>query len=143
IPRILLAANGVDPDTDFASTVEAGSHNNVITQVYNGECDAGATFADARSSVAEDLPDVNEVVAVLATTSDIPNDSVAFTSDFPEETREEIVQALLDIAASEEGQEALNTLYSIEGLEVQDDSFYDIFRADLSQAGINIEELAE
>ena len=29
IPRIMLAANGIDPDTDFAKTVEAGSHNNV------------------------------------------------------------------------------------------------------------------
>jgi phosphonate transport system substrate-binding protein len=143
IPRIMLAAAGIDPDADFAETIEAGSHNNVITQVYNGDCDAGATFADARSSVAEDLPDVNEVVAVLATTSDIPNDSVAFIADFPEETREEIVQALLDISASEEGQAALNTLYSIEGLEAQGDSFYDTFRADLSQAGIDIEELAE
>ncbi len=31
IPRIMLEANGIDPDTDFAKTVEAGSHNNVIT----------------------------------------------------------------------------------------------------------------
>ena len=29
IPRIMLAANGIDPDTDFSKTVEAGSHNNV------------------------------------------------------------------------------------------------------------------
>jgi phosphonate transport system substrate-binding protein len=56
--------------------------------------------------------------------------------------REQIVQALLDISSTEEGQEALNTLYSIEGLEKTDDSFYDAFRADLSRAGIDIEELA-
>src|SRR5512135_2350072 len=28
IPRIILKANGVDPDTDFKNTVNAGSHNN-------------------------------------------------------------------------------------------------------------------
>ena len=83
IPRIMLAANGVDPDADFSQTVEAGSHDNVITQVYNGDCDAGATFADARSNVEENFPDVTEKVIVLATTSDIPNDSVSFTKDFP------------------------------------------------------------
>jgi phosphonate transport system substrate-binding protein len=143
IPRIMLAANGIDPDAAFSQTIEAGSHNNVITQVYNGDCDAGATFVDARSSVEEDLPDVNEKVVVLATTSDIPNDSVAFIAEFPEETRQQIVTALLAIAASEEGQAALNTLYSIDNLQAADDSFYDAFRADLSRAGIDIEELAQ
>lgn len=142
IPRITLAAEGLDPDTDFAETLEAGSHDNVIIQVYNGECDAGATFVDARTNVEEDFPDVNERVEVLLTTSDIPNDSVSFIPEFPEDMRQEIVDALLDIASTEEGQEALNTLYSIEGLQEADDSFYDEFRLDLSRAGIDIEELA-
>ncbi|RME80403.1 MAG: phosphate/phosphite/phosphonate ABC transporter substrate-binding protein [Caldilineae bacterium] len=143
VPRIMLKANGIDPDKDFANQIEAGSHNNVITQVYNGECDVGATYADARSSVEDDLPDVKEKVVVLATTADIPNDNVSFTKDFPPDLREKIVNALLDIAASEEGKAALNNLYSIAGLERADDSFYDGFRADLSKAGINIEELAK
>lgn len=143
IPRIMLQAEGINPDEDFAETLEAGSHNNVIIQVYNGECDAGATFADARSSVEEDFPDVTERVQVLAVTSDIPNDSVSFIADFPEDMRQEIVDALLEIAGTEEGQEALNTLYSIENLQEADDSFYDAFRADLSRAGIDIEELAQ
>jgi phosphonate transport system substrate-binding protein len=143
IPRIMLAANGIDPDNDFAETIEAGSHNNVIIQVYNGECDAGASYVDARSAVEEEFPDVNEKVLVLATTTDIPNDSVSFIADFPAEMRQQIVDALLDIASTPEGQEALNNLYSIEGLEEADDSFYDPFRADLSRAGIDIEELAE
>ena len=143
VPRILLQANGIDPDKDFAKTIEAGSHNNVVTQVYNGECDAGATYVDARSSVEKDLPDVKEKVVVLATTSDIPNDNVSFIKDFPTDMRDQIVNALLEISESEEGKQALNELYSIEGLKPADDSFYDGFRAMLSKAGINIEELAK
>ncbi len=143
IPRIMLAAEGIDPDTAFSQTIEAGSHNNVVTQVYNGDCDAGATFADARTGIEEEFPDVLEQVVVLATTSDIPNDSVSFVQDFPEEMRTEIVAALLEISASPEGQEALNTLYNIEALVESNDSFYDTFRADLSRAGLNIEELAQ
>jgi phosphonate transport system substrate-binding protein len=143
IPRIMLAANGIDPDADFAQSVEAGSHNNVITQVYNGECDVGASYADARDSVEEDLPDVKDVVAVLATTTEIPNDSVSFTKDFPAEERAQIIEALLAYAATEEGKEALNLLYNIEALQEADDTFYDGFRADLSRAGIDIEELAK
>ena len=143
IPRIMLAANGIDPDTDFSKTVEAGSHNNVVIQVYNGDCDAGATFVDARSSVEADFPDVMEKVVILATTTDIPNDNVSFTKDFPADMRDQIVTALLDIAGTDDGKAALGTLYSIEGLQKADDSFYDGFRADLSKAGINIEDLVK
>jgi len=143
IPRIMLKANGIDPETDFAQTIEAGSHNNVITQVYNGDCDAGASYDDARSSVEEDLPDVKEQVVILATTTDIPNDSVSFIKDFPKEKREDIVNALLEIAGTEEGKQMLNDLYSIAGLQKAEDSFYDAFRADLSKAGMDIEELAQ
>jgi phosphonate transport system substrate-binding protein len=143
IPRIMLAANGIDPDTDFANTVEAGSHNNVVTAVYNGDCDVGATYSDARSSIAEDFPDVNDVVIVLATTTEIPNDTVAFTKDFPADMREKIVNALVEISATAEGQAALENLYSIEALVPADDSFFDAFRADLSKAGIDIESLAK
>jgi phosphonate transport system substrate-binding protein len=143
IPRIMLAANGIDPDKDFSKTVEAGSHNNVVIQVYNGDCDAGATFVDARTAVEADFPDVMEKVVILATTTDIPNDNVSFTKDFPADMRDQIVTALLDIASTEDGKAALGTLYSIEGLQKADDSFYDGFRADLSKAGINIEELVK
>jgi phosphonate transport system substrate-binding protein len=143
IPRIMLQANGIDPDNDFAQTVEAGSHDNVILAVYNGDCDAGASYDDARSTKEDDFPDVMEVVSILATTTDIPNDSVSFISDFPEEMRTQIVDALLAYSATDEGKEALNTLYNIEALQPADDSFYDGFRADLSKAGLDIESLAE
>ena len=143
VPRIMLKANGIDPDKDFAKTIEAGSHNNVVTQVYNGDCDAGATYVDARSSVEKDIPDVKEKVIAIATTAEIPNDNVSFIKDFPAEQRKQIVDALLEISNSEEGKKALNELYSIEGLEPADDSFYDGFRAELSKAGLNIEELAK
>ena len=143
IPRIMLAAEGINPDTDFSQTIEAGSHNNVVTQVYNGDCDAGATFSDARTNIEEEFPDVLDQVVVLATTSDIPNDSVSFIKEFPADMRTTVAAALLDIAASPEGQEALNTLYNIESLVESSDSFYDVFRADLSRAGIDIESLTQ
>ena len=143
IPRIMLKAEGIDPDTDFANQIEAGSHNNAITQVYNGDCDVSTTYADARSSVEKDLPDVKDKVVVLAVTSDIPNDSVSFYKDFPADKRQKIEAALLAFAATEEGKEILNNLYSISGLQASSDGFYDAFRSDLSRAGMDIEDLAK
>jgi phosphonate transport system substrate-binding protein len=143
IPRIMLAANGIDPDNDFSKTIETGSHNNSVQAVYEGECDVGVSYADARSSIEETHPDVKDVVAVLATTTEIPNDSVSFAKDLDPEVRTQIVNALLEISATEEGVEALNNLYSIDALVAAEDSFYDGFRADLSKAGMDVESLVE
>jgi len=143
IPRVELQAAGVNPDTDFAKTVEAGSHNNVVIAVYNGECDGGATYVDARSSVEKDLADVKTKVVVIAESPPIPNDGVSFAPDMPPAMVDQVVNALLEIAQTDAGQEALNTVYSISGLEAIDDSFYDAFRAQLDAAGVNIEDLAK
>lgn len=142
IPRVLLQANGIDPEA-FAEQVEAGSHNNVIIAVYNEECDIGASFVDARTSVEEEYPDVMDKVNVVAESPPIPNDNVSVIPEMPEDMKQNITDALLDIASTEEGQEALNQVYSIEGLEEVDDSFYDEFRAQLNAAGVSVEELAE
>jgi phosphonate transport system substrate-binding protein len=142
IPSITMAAAGLDIETDI-EVVDVGSHNNVVTAVYNGECDAGASFVDARSSVEDDLPDVKEKVVVIQESPDIPNDTVSFAADVPADVRANVVNALLDIAATEEGQAALEQVYEIAGLQPTDDSFYDGFRADLDAAGINIEDLAQ
>ena len=82
-------------------------------------------------------------VAVLATTTEIPNDSVSFIKGMDAEVRAKVEAALLEIAGTEEGAALLNTLYNIGGLEAADDSFYDEFRADLSKAGLDIESLAQ
>lgn len=143
IPRMMLKANGIDPDKDFKKTVEAGSHNSVVMAVYKGECDAGATYIDARNNIQKDYPDVKAKVAVLAVTPDIPNDNVAFTKNFPKELRDKVTKALLEIAASDEGKAAMKTAYQIAGLERCDDSFYDGFRVQLAKAGMKIEELVK
>ena len=137
VPRITLQASGIDPDADLEA-VYVYSHQNVISQVYNGECDVGATYADARSSIAGNSPNVEQVVVVLATTADIPYDSISFGQDVPEEMRDQIIEALLEIAATEEGRAALEEFYSITGLQGASDSIYDGFRAELSQAGMDL-----
>ncbi|MBA3530905.1 MAG: phosphate/phosphite/phosphonate ABC transporter substrate-binding protein [Ardenticatenales bacterium] len=141
IPRVMLAAAGVD--VDALETQDSGSHPNVITAVYNGDCDAGASFVDARTAIAEEFPDVNDKVKVVAVSPEIPNDSVSFAPDLPAEAREQIVAALLEIAQEEEGMAALAAVYEVDGFQEIDDSFYDGFRTELDAAGIDIEELAK
>ncbi len=143
IPSLDLAAAGVDPDMGLAEVVDAGSHDAVVSAVYNGDCDAGATYVDARGTIEEDNPDVKEVVSVIHTSVDIPTDGVQFAPAVPEDVRTQIVDALLKIAETEEGQEALDTAYSWTGLEEHGDEFYDPFRQLLDAAGVDVEELQE
>jgi phosphonate transport system substrate-binding protein len=143
IPMLTMRAAGVNTDTDLREIVDAGSHDSVVAAVYNGDVDAGASYVDARSRIEEDYPDVMEKVVVIALTEDIPNDGVQFSPVVPQEMRDKIVAALLEIAQTEEGKDALKTAYQWSGLEEHDDTFYDPFRQVLQAAGMSIAELQE
>jgi phosphonate transport system substrate-binding protein len=140
IPSMTLKAAGIDPDTDLGQVVDAGSHDAAVAGVYNGDCDVGTSYVDARGTIEEDYPDVMDVIKVIEISADIPNDGVQFVPGFDSDLRAQIVAALLAIAETEAGQEALDTAYSWNALEVQDDTFYDPFRQMLDAAGISPDE---
>ncbi len=137
VPRIVMAANGVNPDKDLGATTNAGSHNNVAIAVYKGDCDAGATFVDARSSVQKDFPDIMDKTSVLIVSPNIPNDTVSYVKDFDPAMKALIDNALIDASFDPAGKKALNTIYQIGGFVQHDDSFYNDFRAYLAKAGID------
>lgn len=141
VPMLTMRAAGINPEVDLGEIVDVGSHNAVVISIYNGEYDAGATYADARPGVQEDYPDVIEKVIVIEVTVDIPNDGVQFHPSVPQHLREKIVQGLLAIAETEEGKEAMNIIYGWTGLVEHDDAFYDPFREVLEASGLSIEEL--
>jgi len=123
IPSITLKAAGVDPDTDLGQVVDAGS-----------------SYVDARSRIEEDYPDVMDVIQVLEISANIPNDGVQFATGFDAEMQTQIVDALLAIAETEAGVEALDVAYQWTALEKHDDSFYDPFRQVLDAAGVSAED---
>jgi phosphonate transport system substrate-binding protein len=141
IPSITMQAEGLDPEADLAEIIDAGGHDAVVIAVLNGDCDAGATFVDARTNVEEDFPTVMDDIAVIAESVPIPNDTISFQPDVPAEIRDQIVGVFLNLTTTDEGLEVLNTVYSWSGMQEVDDSFYDGFRQQLEAAGVNIEEL--
>jgi len=143
IPMLTMRAAGVNPETDLREIVDAGSHDSVVAAVYNGDIDAGATYVDARSRIEDDHPDVMEKVVVIEVTTDIPNDGVQFSPVVPQEMRDKIVAALLEIVQTDEGKDALKTAYQWSGLKEYDDTFYDPFRQVLQASGMSIAELQE
>jgi phosphonate transport system substrate-binding protein len=126
--------------------VKAGAwvqgHPTVVKSIYlspKGEiCDFGATYAPT-PDISKDFPDVNEkIIIVFMTPPVIPNDNVSFSAGVPADIRQKIVDALLEMAGTDEGKALLkNGGYDIQGLKVVDDTFYDEFRVYLEASGVD------
>ena len=140
IPMLTMRAAGIDTENDL-DVVDVGGHTGVVSAVYNGDVDAGATYVDARANIEGDHPDVMDRVKVIALTADIPNDGVQFQPSVPLEIKNAIVNALLEIVATEEGAEALGRAYQWNELVKRTDAFYDPFRQVLQAAGVSVSDL--
>ena len=119
--------------------MDAGSHDAAVSGVYNGDCDAGSSYVDARSNLVEDYPDVMDVIKVIEVSVDIPNDGVQFQTSVSQELRDQIVDVLLHIHETDEGLAAIDAAYEWTELVAKDDTFYDPFRQVLDAAGVDPE----
>ncbi|HOJ00520.1 MAG TPA: phosphate/phosphite/phosphonate ABC transporter substrate-binding protein [Anaerolineaceae bacterium] len=142
IPSIQLKAAGIDPETDLAGIVDAGSHDAVAAAVYNGDCDFGTTYVDARSTVEETYPDIMDATKVIQITAEIPNDGFQFHPDFPADIRATLIAEFLHLFETEEGAAAMDEAYQYTGMEEHGDEFYDAFRQILDAAGMDYAELS-
>jgi len=141
VPRIILKANGIDPETDFKATQNAGSHNNVAIAVYKGDCDAGVTYidvlTDAAANLKEKYPDITDKVSIFAVTDRIPNDGVQFVKTLDPKLQAVIADGLLAMAKDPGGNAVLRGLYSINEFQKIDKTFYSDFAAVLKKAGVD------
>ena len=140
VPRIILKANGIDPDTDFAATQNAGSHDNVAIAVYKGDCDAGVTYIDVLTDTTANLkatyPDITDKVKVFAVTDRIPNDGMQVIKSMDPKLVALIAEGMLAMAADPGGKAVLKSLYNYDSLVQVQPNEYDTFLAVLEKAGM-------
>jgi len=141
VPRIILKANGVDPDADFKATQNAGSHNNVAIAVYKGDCDAGVTFinvlTDTAANLAATYPDIATKVTVFADTDRIPNDGMQFIKSLDPKLQAVIVEGMLAMAQDPGGKAVLKSLYNYDSFQQVKPDFYNDFAKVLKAAGVD------
>ena len=128
IPSLGLLNAGIDPLDDIESLF-AGGHDSSVQAVYDGDAEVGVSFNDARGQLIETVPDVGEQVVVWGWSDPIPNDGFAVAGDLPQDLKDAIMQAFIDIAATEDGAALLQELYEIDGLVPVPEGSYDIIRA--------------
>lgn len=127
VPALQLSEAGIDPVDGIEGTF-AGGHDNSVLAVYNGDAEVGVSYNDARADVVDQAEDVGQEVVVFGWSSPIPNDGFAVNGDLPDDLREAIVDAFIDITESEEGVELLQELYNIDDLIRVDSGAYDVIR---------------
>ncbi len=127
VPALQLIETGIDPFDDV-EPIFAGGHDNAVITVYEGDADIGLSYNDAREDVVDQFGDVGEEVVVFGWSDPIPNDGFAVRGGLPEDLKEAITDAFLDIASTDEGVELLQELYTIDGLVTVDSADFDVMR---------------
>ena len=144
--KLLKESNAVPSNTTFAQ-----KHDNVVTMVYQGQVDAGATYyspaskdgviRDARARVKTQFPDVEEKVKIIEITEKIPNDPFVFRKDLPKEIVTKFITAVKKYLSTVEGKKIFKTIYSVEGLIDATDKDYDGLRAMIKSIDLDTENL--
>lgn len=141
VPRLMLAAVGIDPQTDLGQETEVLGHEDGVRLVHNGDCEVGATFSDARKLVERELPDVYDRVLVIAESPPIPSVSVSFARDVPDDVRQGLIDAFQAIVQTDEGMDTVMMAHGWEGVELHDDSIFEPLRDLLRAAGAEVDSL--
>ncbi|MCK4901157.1 MAG: phosphate/phosphite/phosphonate ABC transporter substrate-binding protein, partial [Anaerolineales bacterium] len=100
---------------------------------------------DARASIRKELPDVVQVVKIIGLSPDIPNDTMSFSPEFPDELKQLIMDAMIVYVNSEACLETFCTenFYDwTDAAPIFDESF-DLIRAMMEQQGITLENIGE
>ncbi len=150
LPSALLAKMGIKP----SETVFGMKHDNVITMVYQGQVDVGATYwapqdpktgkiLDARMRVQTQFPDVAKKVKIIGLTDPIPNDPIVFRKGLDPEMREKIINAILKFLETPKGAKAMYEIYDIVGLVRTTDKDYDVLRNMLKELNISVSGLVK
>jgi phosphonate transport system substrate-binding protein len=146
-PSALLKDKGIEPKDHLF----AGGHPQAILAVYSGRADVACSYwspadstgmpMDAREKLYSTHNDVFTKVRIVDYTDWIPNDTVTFRRNLPEELEQEVVKALYDFAQSAAGQATLKTLYDVDGLEHASDADYDVVRSALKAMNMDPAEM--
>ena len=126
-----------DPKTFFSSTVFAGGHDKAVLALYRGEVDGAASFIDART-LAGMPADIMAKTTRIATAGPIPNDGIAIRKGFPADLQAQVAKALIDYCASDAGAVQCKSLFSWDGLQPVEKSFYDPVKDAAKIAGIDV-----
>ncbi|GAC1540814.1 MAG: hypothetical protein NVS3B10_05470 [Polyangiales bacterium] len=140
-PRLLFAANGVDPAKAFRQESFVQSHAEVVRHIVEGSADIGATFASlgadgrvVRGGWTDPDGSNARPVRVLATFGPIPNDAMAASTGLSPEITEALRRAAIGSTQTAPLKAALRHLFGAESLAPVAEDVYAELRGLVSRA---------
>ncbi|WP_096189496.1 phosphate/phosphite/phosphonate ABC transporter substrate-binding protein [Evansella halocellulosilytica] len=121
----------ITEDEFFGDLLEAGSHDNALITVLEGNADVATTFEDAREIIEDDYPEVfdeQDGLVVLGHTEPIPNDTISVIKELPSDFVDQIRNAFLAFNDDEEMINIMQEVYRWDGIAEAEDNEYDIVR---------------
>jgi phosphonate transport system substrate-binding protein len=146
LPMKSLKERGIKP----GETVFAMKHDSVVSMIYQGQVDAGATFysppsdlgmEDARRLVITQYPDVEKKIIIVELSDPIPNDPIIFRKEMKEEMKTKLTDAFLSFIETPEGKLSFKEIYAVDALKKATDKDYDAVRAMLTSLGTSADDL--
>ena len=132
-PATVLIGAGIDPEADV-EPLFPGSHDGSVIAVCEGDAEVGVSFDDARTVATTDCDIANEVV-VFAYGPEIPNDGIAVAGGLPDDLKQQIADALMAYAETEEGAETLEAIYQITAFTEPNLEALDLVRQAVDELG--------
>ncbi|HLS93868.1 MAG TPA: PhnD/SsuA/transferrin family substrate-binding protein [Microbacterium sp.] len=112
-PLVAMREEGLDTDADIEQIPVEGN-NNAVLAVANGDAEIGFAYWDARTTVAEEVPDIADKAVAFMYTEMIPNGGVAVANTLPDDLVGELTTLLDDYAESSD--EAADVMFDLVGL---------------------------
>ena len=130
-----------DMAPDVPDDVVADCAVNDEGKLYCGEY----RVLDARASITEEAPDVVQKVRILGLSPEIPNDTLSFGPDFPEELRQTILDGVAAFIGTEACEQSLchEQFYDWTGVGPIFDENFDGIRLLMAAQGITLENIGE
>ena len=140
LPRIKLAALGVDPRTLFIDEKFFGSHDAVVRALMADKVDVGGTFArlDRQGNVARggwsQVKDADAAVRVLTTFGPIPSDVTVARSSLPVDQQKALAHAMVKASRDESVKDVVQQIFGVEEFREDGIPSYETLRRTLDMA---------
>ncbi|MGB9858754.1 MAG: phosphonate ABC transporter substrate-binding protein [Moorellaceae bacterium] len=137
IPRYIMVKSGLNPDKDMKVQF-SGGHDATALAVKNKKVDAGAMASEVYDRLVEKNIITPDEVRIFLKSEALPLDPWAYRKDLPQEFKEKVKKALLEI--HQKAPDALKGTNFIKFQEV-DDSRYDIIREVAKNLNLDLKKL--
>ncbi|WP_106587932.1 phosphate/phosphite/phosphonate ABC transporter substrate-binding protein [Salsuginibacillus halophilus] len=139
-PASHLIDEGLEDINEHFGHQTVGGHDNALQSLLDGQADLATTFDDARDNLADEHEDIYDTLEVIEYTEPIPNDTISYRSDLPEELTEELTDIFLGFNDDEEMIEIMEDVYNWTGVLEAESEDYDIVRDTYERFQDEIEE---